>query len=205
MPPGRLKTIVYLHGFLSTPASPKVQVFAQAAERRGITCRAPNLNVTSPEALKARLTEATADLADGEWALAGSSLGGFYAAHLASQRLVPAVLLNPAVTPWKIGEQYLNSPVTARNGTVITVTREWLDYLKSMTPLSPLAPEKTLLLVTTGDEVLDCRESMAAFPGLPRWVVNGSDHAVSDIARYIDALFSFLTRGELPAGCESGR
>ncbi len=203
--PSRLKTVVYLHGFLSTPASPKVQVFTEAAKRRGITCRAPNLNVTSPEALKERLDEATADLADGEWALAGSSLGGFYAAHLASQGRVPAVLLNPAVTPWKIGEQYLNGPVTARDGTVITVTREWLDYLKSMTPLAPMAPEKTLLFVTTGDEVLDYRESIAALPGLPRWVVTGSDHAVSDVARYIDALFSFLTRGELPAGCERGR
>ncbi len=205
MTTSRLKTIVYLHGFLSTPASPKVQVFTEAAKRRGITCRAPNLNVTSPEALKKRLAEATADLADGEWALAGSSLGGFYAAHLASQRLVPAVLLNPAVTPWKIGEQYLNSPVTARDGTVITVTRQWLDYLKSMTPLAPVAPGKTLLLVTTGDEVLDYRESLAAFSAFPRWVVTGSDHAVSDVARYIDALFSFLTRGELPAGCERGR
>ena len=205
MTASRLKTIVYLHGFLSSPASPKVQAFADAARKRGLACRAPNLNVTSTEALKKRLAEATADLTDGEWALAGSSLGGFYAAHLASQRPVPAVLLNPAVTPWKIGEQYLNSPVTARDGTVITVTREWLDYLKSMTPLAPVAPEKTLLLVTTGDEVLDYRESMAAFSALPRWVVTGSDHAVSDVARYIDALFSFLTRGELPAGCERGR
>lgn len=193
-----MKTVVYLHGFLSSPASPKVAAFRQKASELGFACRAPNLNVTTPEALEARFAEATDDLKDGEWLLAGTSLGGFYAAHLASRRRVPAVLLNPAVTPWRVGEPYLGKPTLARDGTEITVTPEWLDFLKTMTPLKPLSPEKTLLFVTTGDEVLDYREALATFSELPRWVVPGSDHAVSDIARYIDALFSFLTRGELP-------
>lgn len=205
MPSGPLTTVVYLHGFLSSPASAKVQAFAEKAREFGMSCRAPNLNVTSPEALEEVLEAAVSDLDDSEWVLAGSSLGGFYAAHLARRHPVRAVLLNPAVTPWRIGEKYLGGPVTARDGTEITVTTEWLHYLKSLAPLAPMAPEKTLLLVTTGDEVLNPRETPAAFPASPCWVVPGSDHAVSDVARYIDALFSFLVRGEVPAGCSGGR
>ena len=33
-----LTTLVYLHGFLSSPASPKAAVFARAAKQRGLCC-----------------------------------------------------------------------------------------------------------------------------------------------------------------------
>ena len=77
-----LTTLVYLHGFLSSPASPKAAVFARAAKQRGLYCRVPNLNVTDPAALSRCLADAVSDLTDGTWAAAGSSLGGFYAAHV---------------------------------------------------------------------------------------------------------------------------
>lgn len=193
-----LTTLVYLHGFLSSPASPKAAVFARAAERRGLRCRVPNLNVTEPAALKQCLADAVSDLAEGTWAAAGSSLGGFYAAHVLPGNPARVVLLNPAVNPWDYAVPYLGKTVTAADGTRVSVTGAWLDFLRGAAARRVTTPEKTLVMVTTGDEVLDWRKTPACFPGAPVWQVPGSDHAVSDISRYIDALFSFLLRGDVP-------
>ena len=102
-----LTTLVYLHGFLSSPASPKAAVFARAAKQRGLCCRVPNLNVTEPSALSQCLADAVSDLTDGTWAAVGSSLGGFYAAHVLPGNPVRVLLLNPAVNPWDYAVPYL--------------------------------------------------------------------------------------------------
>ena len=176
-----LTTLVYLHGFLSSPASPKAAVFARAAKQRGLYCRVPNLNVTDPAVLSQCLADAVSDLTDGTWAAVGSSLGGFYAAHVLPGNPARVVLLNPAVNPWDYAVPYT-----------------WLDFLRGSAARRVTMPERTLVMVTTGDEVLDWRKTPAYFPGAPVWTVPGSDHAVSDISRYIDALFSFLLRGDVP-------
>ena len=194
-----ISTLVYLHGFLSSPASPKAAVFARAAEARGLTCRVPNLNVTDSAALTSVLRETVSDLADGAWVAAGSSLGGFYAAHLLPGRPQRRVLLNPAVNPWDYAAPYLGRPVKAADGTVVFVTADWIAYLREQAAVPMKDAAETLVMVTTGDEILDWRQTPARFPQSPVWTVPGSDHAVSDISRYIDALFSFLLRGERPA------
>lgn len=201
-----IRTVVYLHGFLSSPASAKAQAFARAAEKLGLTCRIPNLNVADPERLNRVLGQATDDLACGQWGLVGSSLGGFFAAHLASIRPVRAVLVNAAVRPWDYAEPYRAKMLTAADGTKLAVTDEWLAALKAMRIRPLAAPKEALVMVTTGDEVLNWHESLAAFPESPAWIVPGSDHAVSDISRYIDALFTFLLQGVAPQGAAtSGR
>lgn len=196
MPP--LTTLIYLHGFLSSPASPKAAVFARVAQQRGVACRVPNLNVTVPAALEAVLSETVADLADGTWAVAGSSLGGFYAAHLMPGRPQRRLLLNPAVNPWDYAVPYQGKTVRAADGTAVTVTAEWIEYLRRKAETEVTSPETMLVMVTTGDEILDWRRTPGVFPKSHVWMVPGSDHAVSDISRYIDALFSFLTRGTIP-------
>lgn len=64
------------------------------------------------------------------------------------------------------------------------------------------------MTVTTGDEVLDWHEALRAYPASPQYVIEGSDHAVSDIDRYADALTDFLVNGTLPlkrAAISAGR
>ena len=67
-----------------------------------------------------------------------------------------------------------------------------------MLPFLAKYKKELLVMVTTGDEILDWRRTPGVFPKSPVWTVPGSDHAVSDISRYIDALFSFLLRGDVP-------
>jgi pimeloyl-ACP methyl ester carboxylesterase len=101
----RVGHVVYLHGFASSPASTKAQVFRRELAARGIGLTCPDFNEPSFETLTvARMVEQTCRAVDGASAapvaLIGSSLGGLVAVHAAAAR--PAridrlVLLAPAL------------------------------------------------------------------------------------------------------------
>ena len=110
-----VKTIIYLHGFLSSPASLKGRVFGEKARARGLTYKAPDLNVTDPRCLPFLLRGESAERV----AVIGSSLGGFYAAWLAGRRPVRTLLINPAVRPWLFVEKYLGEQKTADGRTLL--------------------------------------------------------------------------------------
>jgi pimeloyl-ACP methyl ester carboxylesterase len=96
--------VFYLHGFVSSPRSTKVQYFIQMLARLGIEVRCPDLN--EPDFRTMTMTRMLAQLeaelndAGGASTLIGSSLGGTLAI-LAAARFAPRVeklvLLAPAV------------------------------------------------------------------------------------------------------------
>ena len=80
-----VKTIIYLHGFLSSPASLKGRVFGEKARARGLTFKAPDLNVTDPRCLPFLLDDLLRGESAESVAVIGSSLGGFYARGLQAE------------------------------------------------------------------------------------------------------------------------
>ena len=101
---------LYLHGFLSSPASEKAQqmmaLFREHPELGSIN--APFIHFAPQDAI-ALAEQALAELRekhDRVW-IVGSSLGGFYATFLAEKHDVPAVLINPAVRPFELFRHYL--------------------------------------------------------------------------------------------------
>jgi pimeloyl-ACP methyl ester carboxylesterase len=104
VPKAPLVAVFYLHGFVSSPRSTKVQYFVQMLARLGIEVRCPDLNepdfrtmtmTRMLEQLDAQLTDA-----GGTSALIGSSLGGTLAILAAARfasRVDKLVLLAPAV------------------------------------------------------------------------------------------------------------
>jgi pimeloyl-ACP methyl ester carboxylesterase len=102
--------ILYLHGFTSGPQSQKVQLLAARMAQRGCADRllCPQLPAAPTDAI-ALADKLIAKVSLRETALkqrkvsgttltvAGSSLGGFYATHLAEKYGLRAVLINPAV------------------------------------------------------------------------------------------------------------
>jgi pimeloyl-ACP methyl ester carboxylesterase len=96
-------TVFYLHGFVSSPRSTKVQYFMQMLARLGIEVRCPDFNEPDFRSMTMTrmLEQLGAELAKaGPSALVGSSLGGALA-MLAASRFAPGVerlvLLAPAV------------------------------------------------------------------------------------------------------------
>jgi len=96
--------VFYLHGFVSSPRSTKVQYFTQMLARLGVNVRCPDFNepdfrtMTMTRMLE-QLGAALADV-DGTSTLIGSSLGGTLAILAAARfaaRVDKLVLLAPAV------------------------------------------------------------------------------------------------------------
>ncbi len=99
-------SLMYIHGFNSSPASHKAGLLRSVFEQAGCPERliVPALP-PSPRLAMAELDAAIAGA--GPVALLGSSLGGFYATWLAEHHDLKAAIVNPAVRPWRIREKYV--------------------------------------------------------------------------------------------------
>lgn len=133
-------------------------------------------------------------------AVAGSSLGGFYARWLALKTGCRSVLLNPAVFPARdlarhIGEQTAWHDPQERfhfEPGFVAELQAQQDEIERLSLLQPATPERQFAIVAQGDEVLDWREMQAFCAGGAVRLLAGSDHAISDFDDHIDEVFAFL-------------
>lgn len=187
--------LIYLHGFRSSPASFKARLLGErmAALGRSHRYACPQLPVSPREAVA--LVAASWPL-DASTTLVGSSLGGCYATHLAERTGCRAVLLNPATRPSSGLARYLGPQTMFHDPTRSFELRpEHLDELRAIEVGSITRPERYLLLAATGDELLDWRDMVAAYPGARQVVIPGSDHGMSDFAQYVDTVLAFAGEG----------
>jgi predicted esterase YcpF (UPF0227 family) len=120
----------------------------------------------------------------------GSSLGGFYATYLAEAHEARAVLLNPAVTPQADLESYLGTQRNLYSGEEYELTPAHLaEWWALAVPVT--RPARDLLIVETGDEVLDYRTAVAKYQGARQVVVPGGDHTLKSFAEHIPLILEF--------------
>lgn len=183
--------ILYLHGFRSSPNSFKARVMATRLAELGRSAEwcCPMLPVSPLETIA--LAESLAAKAATPVTVIGSSLGGYFATHLAEKHGWPAVLLNPAVVPQRDLSQYLGEQPLWHGGGSIVVEAHHLDELRALGVASITRPERYYLMAATGDEVLDYREMLAHYPGARTTLIEGSDHAISEFEQYVDDVLAF--------------
>ena len=184
--------ILYLHGFRSSPNSFKARVMAErlAALGRSAEWCCPMLPV-SPLETVALVEERVAAANPEQVTVIGSSLGGYFATHLAEKHGWRAVLLNPAVVPERDLSHYLGEQPLWHGGGSIVVEPRHLDELRALGVARITRPERYYLFAATGDEVLDYREMLAHYPGVRTKLIEGSDHAISEFPDYVDDVLAF--------------
>jgi predicted esterase YcpF (UPF0227 family) len=185
--------ILYLHGFCSSPASWKARLLADALASRGLGDRlfCPFLSHVPQEAIaQAEAILGAHDGRSGPLAVAGSSLGGFYATWLAEKYDLSAALINPAVAAPVSLEKYLGAQTNLHTRETFEFTREHLAQLRAL-ELARVTPSRYLLMVETGDEVLDYREALARYAGCRRIVLAGGDHSFVHFPEYVSQLIEF--------------
>src|SRR3989449_5786102 len=110
----------------------------------------------------------------------GSSLGGFYATYLAERHGAKAVLLNPAIDPHVGLRAYLGPQRNLHTGASYELSeahlREWRNFYTER-----ITPQRYLLLVETGDEVLDYRNAVARYAGAEQVVTQRSEEHTSEL------------------------
>ena len=190
-----MPSILYLHGFLSSPLSAKVDILRRAADGLAEVI-APDLNLPPLEA-DALIRETLASM-DDPVAVVGSSLGGFYAARAATAFDLRGVLLNPCLTPWTFAAQQTGLRQIWGTRRTVEVKASFADDFRVLAErLSPecVSPDKTLVVLTTGDEVLPWRDAAKAYARARQYIVPGSDHRISDFADVVPRVLDFALSG----------
>lgn len=190
-----MQTVLYLHGFLSGPGSKKACVLRDLCEAEGANYVAPDLNMSPEDAAALIWSEYEKAAAVGTVAVAGASLGGFYAAWLAGRTGIPAVLLNPAVEPWDIVKLYNGEYKSFTGDKIVRVTPDYADQLRALDAKSFADPARVLMVLCTGDEVLDWRRAAKRFSDVQSIVIDGSDHRISCFEEYAVGVRDFLLAG----------
>lgn len=184
--------ILYLHGFRSSPASFKARVVARKMAELGradeLVC--PQLPASPKEAMALAL-KLVGDTPASELAIVGSSLGGFYATWLAERFGCRAVLLNPAIEPLKDLDQHVGVTTAWHSDQPFEFKREYIDELRALAVEKFTHPERYFLIAATGDEVLDYRDMVRHYAGARQVVIDGSNHAITEFADYVDDVLAF--------------
>lgn len=179
--------ILYLHGFNSSPQSHKAQVLAKYMAERGLADRyaCPALPPLAADAIRE-----IEKLVSPNVCLVGSSLGGFYATYLAEKHGARAVLINPAIEPHVGLRAYLGPQKNLHTGEPYELTEAHLrEWEKLYVP--HITPSRYLLLVETGDEVLDYREAVKRYAGAEQVVIQGGDHSLQSFPQHLPRVLEF--------------
>ena len=193
--------LIYLHGFNSSPASHKAQVMKAHLEGRGFAhlYACPALPDTPREAIgaiEAVLAQHPAARDPQTVTFLGSSLGGFYATYLAERLRCRAVLINPAITPHIGLAAYLGTQKNLHTGEPYELTRAHLEGWRELL-VERIDPERYLLLLETGDEVLDWRLAARKYEGARTVIRDGGDHSLQSFPEHIGRILAFAG---MPAG-----
>ena len=179
--------IVYLHGFNSSPQSHKAQVMQRFMAERGLAhdYACPALPPLAGDAMKA-----IEPLLEKKPCLLGSSLGGFYATYLAEKHGLKAVLINPAIDPHIGLRAYLGPQKNLHTGEPYELTEAHLREWEALY-VPRITPSRYLLIVETGDEVLDYRKAVARYAGAEQVVVPGGDHSLRSFPQHLARILEF--------------
>ena len=190
--------LIYVHGFRSSSRSFKAGLLQTrlAARLSGRLSQreqagrflAPDLPV-EPDLAVRHIQERIGPTEDDT--LVGSSLGGCYATWLAEQTGCKAVLLNPAVHPARDLQGQVGPQSGYHDGRPFVFQARYLVQLRRYEVAAITRPERYFLIAAQGDEVLDWKEMVAAYPGARQKIVAGSDHGLSDFEAHMDEVLAF--------------
>ncbi|MFO8030735.1 MAG: YqiA/YcfP family alpha/beta fold hydrolase [Cyclonatronaceae bacterium] len=154
----------------------------------------PPQNVYPPQTSRKQKTEAVPAPAGGQRdvVLAGTSLGGYWAARFGNLLNLPAVLINPTIHPYQSLRRYTGH----RLHNFVTRTR---NTLRESVPKSYHDIERSgdfLVLLDKGDEVLDYQTALAWYePHLPAdriIVFEGGSHRFGHMEEALPHIRQFL-------------
>lgn len=187
-----MSTLLYLHGFKSSPRSTKAQQMRDylAEHRPDIQFICPQLAAT-PDAAWQKIA-ATADAIKGPFGVVGSSLGGFFATRVAELYHCYGVVINPAVNPHLLLRDYLGEQLHPYTGEQYCLTEQHMQQLADLKVNAPTAIKRLWLLQQQGDEVLDYREALDYYRFARVCMQKGGNHAFMGFEHYRAQIVRFL-------------
>jgi len=187
-------TLVYLHGFNSSPQTIKGRKLAAAAAALADPplVHLPRLHhrpATAMRDVRAWVDAHVGDIAT--LTFVGSSLGGYYATWLAEEYGARAVVINPAVRPATSLAAHLGPQRNLQTGEAWDLTAEHFAELEALSVARLTRLDRYFLLMRSGDELLDWREAVRRYAGAWQYIAGGGDHGWEDIDEEIPSILRF--------------
>jgi len=192
--PQSKSTLIYLHGFNSTPHSKKAQQLKHFLEGSDHNCLylIPTLSFSPRQVDTAVSAIIEKQLKLGAVSLLGSSLGGYYAIHFAEKYGLYAALINPAVKPYELLDDFLGENINYYSGEQYTLTKTHMNELLALDVCHVTHPERLFLLLQTEDQTLNYREALEKLTESIVWVEEGGSHEFDGFEKVIPDILSFL-------------
>ncbi len=191
-----MRTIIYAHGFRSSSKSRKALQLGEylRAHHPEVRYLTPDLSFRPTQAIS-QLQWHCLGIAPENLTIVGSSLGGFYAIVLAEKLGCRSVLLNPSIAPYETLAKHLGEQTNLYTGETFTFDSSHIAELIALSVSAITRPERYLLVVEMGDELLDHRRTREFFSGAKQIAIEGGDHELKSFPAYVPAVMAFVLGG----------
>ena len=197
------KNILYIHGFNSSPLSVKAEQARKyfLTHFPEITFYCPQLASNPKGAIEQLEAIIQSSQSHSSWYLMGSSLGGYFASYLSGKYNFPCILVNPAIKPFELLEDYLGEQVNPYTEEVYQVTKEHMVALKAIEPTAPdfdtQKKNNYLVMVQTDDEVINYQQAVEKYQHCQLIVEQGGDHSFVGFEQHLPTIADFFRLNSL--------
>lgn len=187
--------LLYLHGFLSSPASQKAVLVGDwlAKHRPDIEYHCPFLR-PYPKETQYKLKKFAEEHQSDDVYVIGSSLGGYWATWLVENFALRAVLINPLVDPNLLNsKEYIGVELKNYHTDEVYKLKELhSEQLLAVNIEKITQPENYWVMLQMGDETLDYRLAVRKYAGCKQSLEEGGDHSFQNFDNWIPAIIEFL-------------
>ncbi len=184
--------VLYIHGFNSSPLSMKAELTRQyfVSNYPEVKFYCPQV-AASPNAAIKQLENIITLASNSTWLVMGSSLGGYFATYLAEKYQLQAVLINPAVKPFDLMQAYLGEQVNPYTQERYQIKDQHIADLKALEQ-EKISKNNYLVMVQTGDEVLDYQQAVEKYRHCQLVIEQGGDHSFIDYENILPTIALFF-------------
>ncbi|HIP46834.1 MAG TPA: esterase [Campylobacterales bacterium] len=181
--------VVYIHGFGSCGFSNKARLLKEYFGEDEVF--SPSLSYVPELAIDTLNQMLTLLVKREKVTLVGSSLGGYYATYFSHKFNITAVLVNPAVYPYNSLAEHIGLNHSYHDSSDYSFIQEHIDSLKAY-EVEEINPQNFLVLLQTGDEVLDFKEAEKKYHDSRLIIEEGGNHSFENFESKMEMIKAFI-------------